>query len=83
MSLPRVNSVYDDLLAWLVEKATPAEILAYRVPPSAATRAIELMEKNNAGTLTEGESAELEEMRRADKLISLLKARSLTVLSKS
>ena len=78
MALPRVNSAYDDLLGWLVEKATPEEILSYTLPQKVVERAIDLLEKNNEGTLTESEAAELEEMRRADALISLLKARSRT-----
>ena len=77
MSVPAIPSVYDNLLSFLVEKATPEEILAYTVPEAVATRAIDLMERNNEGLLTEGEAAELEDMRRADKLISLLKARSV------
>lgn len=81
MSVPAIPSVYDNLLSFLVEKATPEEILAYTVPEAVATRAIELMERNNEGLLTEGEAAELEDMRRADKLISLLKARSLDLLT--
>ena len=81
MSVPAIPSVYDNLLSFLVEKATPEEILAYTVPEAVATRAIELMERNNEGLLTEGEAAELEDMRRADKLISLLTARSLDLLT--
>ena len=81
MSVPAIPSVYDNLLSFLVEKATPDEILAHTVPEAVATRAIELMERNNEGLLTEGEAAELEDMRRADKLISLLKARSLDLLT--
>ena len=81
MSVPAIPSVYDNLLSFLVEKATPEEILAYTVPEAVATRAIELMERNNEGLLTEGEAAELEDMRRADKLISLLKARSLNLMT--
>lgn len=70
MSVPAIPSVYDNLLSYLVKKATPEEILAYTVPEAVTARAIELMERNNEGLLTESESAELEDMRRADKLIN-------------
>ncbi len=83
MAIPHVTSVYDDLLSYLIDKATPEEILAYTIPSAVADRAVELMEKNNEGTLTAEEVVELDEMRQVDKLIGLLKARSLDKLSSS
>jgi hypothetical protein len=80
MSSTNITRVYDNLLAYLVEKATPEEILAYTIPEETAQRAIDLMERNSEGTLTPQELDELEEMRRVDKLIALLKARSLSAL---
>jgi hypothetical protein len=80
MSSTNITRVYDSLLAYLVEKATPEEILAYTIPEETAQRAIDLMERNSEGTLTPQELDELEEMRRVDKLIALLKARSLSAL---
>jgi trans-aconitate methyltransferase len=79
----QISSVYDDLLNYLVEKATPQEILAYQIAENVEERAVELLEKSNAGTLTSEEAAELEQMRYVDKLVSVLKARALEALSKS
>lgn len=41
------------------------------------------MERNNEGLLTEGEAAELEDMRRADPLIGVLRAYALYSLAPS
>lgn len=78
-----LSPVYDDLLDFLIEKATPQEILAFNASKIAAERAEELLEKNNAGTLTSDEDAELQQMLQVDRLVSVLKARALEALSHS
>lgn len=74
---------YDDLLTFLVEKATPQEILAYTASGAAQERADDLLERSSAGTLTPEETTELEQMLQVDRLVSVLKARALEALSKS
>ena len=69
--------VYDYFLDFLVEKATPREILAFTVPELEAKRAIALLDKQDAGTLTPEEAGELDQMQRVDRLISALKAKAL------
>jgi hypothetical protein len=76
-----LSPVYDDLLDFLVEKATPREILAFKASEAAQERANDLLERNNAGTLTPEEAAELEQMLQVDRLVSVLKARALEALS--
>jgi hypothetical protein len=75
--------VYDHLLSFLVEKATPREILAFEVPESERQRALLLLEKQDADTLTPEEISELEQMQRVDRLVSVLKAKALTSLNQS
>ena len=82
MALAQFSPMYDDLLDFLVEKATPAEILAFAPSEAAQERAEELLEKNNAGTLTVEEYAELQQMLQVDRLVSVLKARALDALPK-
>lgn len=82
MATAQISPVYDDLLNYLVEKATPQEILAYQIAEDVEERAVELLEKGSAGTLTAEEVVELEQMRYVDKLVSVLKARALEALSK-
>ena len=54
-----VTAVYDYFLAFLVEKATPQEILAFGIPEAEHQHAIQLLEKQDAGTLTPDELVEL------------------------
>lgn len=83
MATAQLSSVYDDLLNYLVEKATPQEILVYHISDDVEEWALLLLEKSNAGTLTAEEAAELEQMRYVDKLVSVLKARAIEALRKS
>lgn len=82
MTSTHLSPVYDDFAAYLVEKASPADILAYEIPESAQERARELLERSNAGELTPGEAAEVEQMLQIDRLISVLKARALEALNR-
>ena len=79
----RPNPIYDELLDFLVEKATPQELLAFRPSEVAQQRAEELTEKNKAGTLTPQEQAELEQMLAFDQFVTALKARAARVLKQS
>ncbi len=75
--------IYNDLLDYLIEKATPAEILAFQPSRQAQERADVLLERSSEGVLTPEEHAELEQMLQVDRLVSVLKARSLAALKKS
>ena len=74
-------TIYDSFLDYLVEKATPREILAFKVSEEAEERIGDLLERQNAGTLSAEEMIELEYMRRFDSLVSLLKAKALETLN--
>ena len=83
MSSVHLFPVYDHFAAYLVEKATPREILAYQVPKAAQDRARELLERSGSGTLTPDEKTELEQMLQVDRFISVLKALAQEALNKS
>ncbi len=72
--------VYDDFLDYVIEKATPAEILAFQPSAEALARAEALLERSSEGVLTPDERAELEQMLQMDRLVSVLKARALAAL---
>jgi hypothetical protein len=78
-----ISDAYDELVNYLIEKASPQEILAFALSTESQERAIELLERNNAGTLTSDERAELEQMRQVDRLVSMLKARALEAINRS
>ncbi len=83
MSTTHLAPVYDYFLAFLVEKATPQEILAFTIPVQEQQRAIILLDKQDEGTLTPEERGELEQMQRVDLLVSALKARAMAVSKRS
>ncbi len=69
--------IYDNFLDYLIEKATPTEILAFRPSAEAQERAQTLLDRSSEGTLTPEERAELDQMLQMDRLVSVLKARAL------
>jgi hypothetical protein len=77
-----LSPVYDTFIEFVVEKATPEAILDYQLSPEEKSRAIELLERNNAGTLTTEETQELEQMQQVDRLVTALKARALEALAR-
>lgn len=83
MAVANLPSIYDAFLDYLVEKASPQEILAFKVTEAAEQRMTDLLEHQNAGLLTPEETIELEHMLRFDSLVSVLKAKALEALSHS
>ena len=77
MAAIHLSPVYNAFVDFVVQKATPNEVLAFKLPASTKRRAIELLERSNAGTLTPEEALELEQMQQIDRLVSVLKARAL------
>lgn len=80
MSTASLSPVYNELLDYLVAKASPEEILAFQPSAAAQTRAEILTEKNKAGTLTATEHEELAQLLQMDALVSALKAKALASL---
>lgn len=71
------TAVYEDLLDLLVESADVDRVLGFRLSPEKQARLDDLLEKNREGTLTEEESAELDDFERFEHVVRLLKARLL------
>ena len=80
MAVANILPDYDKFLDFLVEKATPEEILAFKVSEALQARADELSELNKEGKLTTQEAVELEQMMEFDGWISLLKSKALKAL---
>jgi hypothetical protein len=71
---------HDAILNFLLEKATPEEILAYQVSEEEQQRTIDLLDKQDEGTLSADEAAELDFIRRMDLLLQALQAKALMAL---
>ena len=80
MASPPISAVYDDLLDFILEQASPEQIVAFKVSPAKQARVDALIERLKAGELTPEEAEELEQIRQFDRLVSLLKARALAAL---
>jgi hypothetical protein len=74
-------SVYDELFDFIIEKATPEEVLAFRASPKVQERAAYLTDRNNAGKLTNEETVELKALMDLTLMVSALKARALEQMS--
>ena len=81
MSTP-LTSIFDHFVDFLVEKASPQEILAFQIPEPDKRRAMDLLDKQDLGDLTPEEESELDQMRETDRLISILKARASVAIKR-
>jgi O-methyltransferase involved in polyketide biosynthesis len=81
MATAQIPLIYDELLDYLVKNATPEEILAFKASDKAEARARDLLDRQNAGTITADERRELEQLLYFDRKISVLKARAAVALN--
>ncbi len=77
MAIAEHAVLYDDLLDALTETADRERILSCRLSPEKQARLDRLLERNREGTLTEVESAELDDFEHFEHLARLVKARAL------
>ena len=83
MALDILTPSYHSFLDYLVEKATPQEILAYRASEEEQRRADDLTEKNKNGQLSNDEINELHQMMEVNELVMLLKAKATVAIQSS
>ena|SRR5712671_3645587 len=63
-----------EVVSFLARGPQPSEIVGFRPSEAVVTRARELRGRNEEGTLTPEEEAEMDELADIDNLVSLLKA---------
>lgn len=71
-----INSALDVITDFLGSAPLLAEIAEYRLPQELQIRAHELLEKNSTSHLSDKERAEIDEFRRVDHLLTLIKAKA-------
>jgi hypothetical protein len=71
------SAVYDDLLDLLSTGVARERLRCFRLSEEKQARLDLLLERNRQGSLTEQESAELDDFERFEHLVRMLKARSL------
>ena len=72
--------IYQELVDYLVNLATPEQILAFKISDALQERLEVLFEKNNEGDITPEERKELDEFVEFDQHVMLLKARATATL---
>ena len=70
------HTLFNKILDFLSSTPTPEAILAFRPSRELQARASELLEKNQAGNLSDEDRAELDEFQRMNHFMSSLKIRA-------
>ncbi len=78
---PNRNDHYIDVVDFLADGPSSAEIIELQASPDMQERIAELLDKNRDGTITEQEATELDRYEQLDYLITLIKARARQRLS--
>lgn len=68
--------IYQGLVEYLANLATPQQILAYKISDEMQARLEELFEKNNEGDITPEERRELDKFIEFDQYFTMLKAKA-------
>ncbi|HEY4235058.1 MAG TPA: hypothetical protein VGM76_16620 [Lacipirellulaceae bacterium] len=76
MSTVEFPLIYDDLVNLLVKSAPSDELLNFQLSSDKQMRLDDLLAKNRDGSLSAGESAELDSFEQFEHLVRLLKARA-------
>ena len=71
------------MISFLARGPQPSEIIAFRPSETVEARARELRGRNEEGTLTTEEEAEMDELAEIDNLVSLLKAEARLHMARS
>lgn len=74
---PLPSHVYHHILSFIASRPTPEQIAAFRPTREMCDRLSDLLARNQAGTLTPTEVAELNEYERIEHLIVMLKIGNL------
>jgi hypothetical protein len=80
MSTINLLPLYDEFLDYLIEKASPDEILAFKASPEAQAYAQTLIDRKSAGTLTPDKAEILQQMVQFERMMSVLKAKALKAI---
>ena len=80
MDTPSISPAYHHFLEFILEKATPQEILSFQLSESERQRIVDLLDKQDDDALSADEAAELQQIVLIDRMLLALKARALKSL---
>ncbi|RMF77615.1 MAG: hypothetical protein D6737_17160 [Chloroflexi bacterium] len=76
MSVVPPETIYDEIIDFLVSAPTPEQIIAFKPPEKLQARLSALLEQNRQHGLSTEEQAELDEFLRMNRFMSRLKLRA-------
>lgn len=77
MMIPTItNTLFNDILEFLVSAPSPEAIIAFKPSPTLEQRALYLLEQNRQNSLTTEERIEFDDMLRLNHFMSMLKIRA-------
>ena len=79
-TLQEIPQAYLEVLDFLMTRPTPQDIAVFKVSPTAQERLRSLLDRNQEGTLTDSEIAELDVYEQLEHLMILMKARAITLV---
>jgi arsenate reductase-like glutaredoxin family protein len=77
---PNTSSTYQEILDFLIDRPTSAQIINFKVSAASQSRLQTLLQKNREITLTAAETAEIDLYQQLDTLIGFLKIRAYAAL---
>ena len=78
---PAAARLYRTILTFLANGPTAEQVVAFAPPPEVTERLHTLLEREQAGTLSAAEVAELDELEQIEHLVVMLKAGAPTVVA--
>ncbi len=79
---PLSTQAYREAISFLAQELPPEEIVNFRFSDEIENRISQLLEKNNAGHLSQAEEVELERLSQLEEQLQLAKANALLKLNK-
>lgn len=80
MALNRQVLGVDSFADYLLQKLTPQEILDFQVSAESQEYARDLIERNNAGTLSREEANDVQQILQFERMMTVLKSKALLAL---
>jgi arsenate reductase-like glutaredoxin family protein len=77
---PNTSSTYQEILDFLIDRPTSAQIINFKVSAVSQSRLQTLLQQNREATLTAAETAEIDLYQQLDTLIGFLKIRAYAAL---
>ncbi len=82
VAIPDPNLLLDEVIGFLASTPTPEQLIAFQPSDALSQRSHYLSERNRQDQLTAEERVELDEFRRVNHLINMLKIRARQRLAK-